>query len=234
MTLGLTSLSTASLTGLAAVLETGGLRLPVGAVAVGRYVSQREVEAAVTALGHLGDSGLSGPQVGQVLRLLAAEREQGQRFRDRLELVWSGPESTGSASRDTAIVVRELFASAERSVLLSSFAVYQGQQVFEVLARRMEEKPDLTVRFFLNIARPHQDQRSDSEITRDFADSFRRDQWAGQRLPEVYFDPRSCSGSQGHGPCCMRSASSSTTIAPSSPRPTSPKPLRSATSRRAS
>lgn len=67
--------------------------------------------------------------------------------------MWSGPDTPGVASRDTAVVVRHLFQSARRSVLVASFAVYQGERLFRVLAERLDAEPELHARLVLNVAR---------------------------------------------------------------------------------
>src|SRR2546422_7968868 len=60
------------------------------------------------------------PVLAEVLRAVAAERRAATLRADRrLELVWTGPEGQGAGTRDTAIVVRELFQQAERDVLVS-------------------------------------------------------------------------------------------------------------------
>lgn len=46
-----------------------------------------------------------------------------------LLLVMSGPEAPGVANRDTRVVVRELFANAQVSVLVAGYAIYQGKSV---------------------------------------------------------------------------------------------------------
>ena len=40
-------------------------------------------------------------------------------------------------TRDTGVVLRELFAEAEHRVLIIGFAVHQGREIFAVLAERM-------------------------------------------------------------------------------------------------
>ena len=62
-----------------------------------------------------------------------------------VSLVWTGPEAAVSQSRDTAVVVEELFAHAERDVLVSSYVVHKGAIVFKPLAERMSARPDLRV-----------------------------------------------------------------------------------------
>jgi len=107
--------------------------------------------------------------------------------------VTTGPNFAGLANRDTRLVVADLFRTAEKSVVIAGYAVYQGQKVFEALAQRMCTIPDLQARMYLDIQRGR-DTSAASEIERRFARRFRETQWpAGVRLPEVYYDPRSLS-----------------------------------------
>ena len=55
------------------------------------------------------------------------------------ELVWTGPESVVSHSRDTAVVVRELFAAATRSVLVSTFTFVTSANFTEWAQQRNVE-----------------------------------------------------------------------------------------------
>ena len=109
-----------------------------------------------------------------------------------VDLVTTGPETSGAEYRDTSVAVAELFRKATESVLVAGYTVYQGQHVFHALADRMQELPSLKVRLFLDVQRKAGDTSMDSEIVRRFAHRFRETQWPGDRpLPEVFFDPRS-------------------------------------------
>ncbi len=186
--------STAALAALATELAVERLQGPFSAALVSRHVPLTESDAAARGLEALAAQGFRPAQMATALRLVVHERQETQRARDRVELVWSGPEEPGSATRDTAIVVRELFAQAEESVLVTTFAIYQGLQVFEGLARRMAERPDLRVRFVVNIAREHLDPKPAELILRNFATTFRDEHWpSNTRLPEIYYDPRALS-----------------------------------------
>jgi hypothetical protein len=110
---------------------------------------------------------------------------------DLVDLVWTGPETLGVTNRDTGVVVRDLFGSAEAEVLVAGFAVYQGRAVFKRLVERMAERPDLRVRLFLDVQRQPADTSSDTEVVRRFAHRFRTQEWPGESLPELYYDPRS-------------------------------------------
>jgi phosphatidylserine/phosphatidylglycerophosphate/cardiolipin synthase-like enzyme len=122
--------------------------------------------------------------------LLADERESAQGLADRVELVWTGPEVGPGTSRDTAVVLQSLFDRAERSVLLAGFAVFNGRQVFDRLAANMSRNPSLEVTMFLNISRSSGDGRPEAKIVSDFRRKFIAEHWPGEKLPELYYDPR--------------------------------------------
>jgi hypothetical protein len=148
----------------------------------------------VDELNRLSVIGIHSEHIAYTLRLLAEERNTSQAVSDRVDLVWTGPEIAGSQSRDTGVVVRELFSTAKTSVLISSFAIDKGhkaRELFSALAERMDLNPELNVRMFLNVNRPHNSEVPTSTLLREFASTFRQDIWPGKRLPEVFHDPRS-------------------------------------------
>lgn len=197
MSAALARLSTASLAQLAAALEAGVLRAPFGRAAVARAVDRSELDAAQALLDDCAARGLDAAQAGYTLRLLVQERQTGQRAAERLELVWTGPDAPGPVSRDTSVVVRDLLASATRSVLVATFAVHQGREVFAPLARAMAEAPELRVRLVVNIARPYLDERPDEVLVAAFVRRLCDEEWPGARPPEVYYDPRALSREAG-------------------------------------
>jgi phosphatidylserine/phosphatidylglycerophosphate/cardiolipin synthase-like enzyme len=149
-------------------------------------------KAVAAGLGQFESFGFHAQQVAATLELLLKDRQAGRSTEPPIDLVTSGPEAPGITNRDTPVVVRELFAHARKSVLVVGYAVYQGQRVFEALAKRMEQVPDLDVQFFLNIARPDNDTTPSEILVSRFAQRFKDSQWPpGFRLPEVYYDPRS-------------------------------------------
>lgn len=180
-------LTGADLRALAAAARGGRLGSPYSSIALGRLL---DPGVAGEALADIEALGLPAEALGPALAMLADERDVAARDRDGVELVWTGPELPGSESRDTLVVVRELFAAASSAVLVSGFAVHQGKAVFEPLARRMSEVPSLKVRLFLNIPRPQGNRDSEGEIVRSFLAEFRQKNWPNDPLPEVYYDPR--------------------------------------------
>lgn len=169
---------------LADALETGRLGVPVSEFGL-RRVMGREVDggliAAVEGLLAHGGPGAAGA----ALRL--AREARASRSAPPPELVWTGDDAT-EALRETSVVVGELFRRAEREVLLAGFVVRYGAKVFEVLAQRMEERPELTVQLFLNVGL--EDGRTADESVQLFAQRFRARDWPGRRPPTVFYDPR--------------------------------------------
>ena len=126
-----------------------------------------------------------------VLDCLADERERGERRADqRLELVWSGPEQDGAGSRDTPALVRQLFKSAERTVIVSGYVVYDGENIFDELAARISLHPLMECWLCLNIRRNAGDDRADDAIVREFAGRFFRQDWPWSPRPRLFYDPR--------------------------------------------
>lgn len=183
----LASLHRASRRALSVALEAGRLAPPYTALSVRPYVGVAQAPAVAEALSGLDARAMSPTQIAIALDL--ADDSQASSL--TTTLVWSGPEVGGMTSRDTSVVVRELFEHAERSVLVAGFAVYQGRSVFETLAARHDERPELSVRMFLNVERRRTDTTSAAQLLKEFAKRFLDQQWPGARPPEVYYDPRS-------------------------------------------
>lgn len=182
--------SAATLRGLAERLRSGQLAVPLNTFSLLRDGGCHGALAA--DLKRLSEEGLSAGHLALLLETAAHAAEAELRQAAAVQLVWTGPEHDVSHSRDTAVVVDELFARATESVLVSSFVIQNGQQVFARLISRMAELPGLNVRLFLHIARGWNDTRTDNAILGEFAEDL-GSQWPGPRRPAVYFDPRTLS-----------------------------------------
>ena len=179
---------------LAGALEAGGVSPPFCRSQLQGRVSDELLEDVLGELNQWSESGMAPAHIAQVLRLLADERAAAQAIADRVELVWSGTEVMAGASRDTAVVVQELFREAREAVLIASYALDSGSKaeaLFGALAKRMDSESDLRVRLFVNVHRKHKDETAEAVLLREFADAFREQMWPGDRLPEVFYDPRS-------------------------------------------
>jgi hypothetical protein len=79
-----------------------------------------------TELNILWKQGMNTANLVYLLRSILAERESQQTQRDAIDLVWTGDEILGASGRDTRVVVQELFRTAQRSVLISTYAIDRG------------------------------------------------------------------------------------------------------------
>ncbi len=184
-------LTEADLRQLGGALRAGRLTPPFNAVGVRRYLATEAAAAVATELQRLAGEGFQPAQQAELLETLAEDRAAQSPWGEALDLVISGPEAAGVALRDTAVVLRELFSTAQHSVLAVGYAVHQGRQVFRTLAERMEQRPALQVRLCLDVQRPWQDTTPAEGLLQRFAERFQTREWPGERLPAVYYDRRS-------------------------------------------
>jgi phosphatidylserine/phosphatidylglycerophosphate/cardiolipin synthase-like enzyme len=172
---------------LASALESGSLALPYSAASLRSVLGIREGgQDVVDVLLELERLGVSGPATAAWIRSVEVATSR----IPRPDLVWTGPAVPGVHARDTRRVYEELLGSAERSVLASTYAFFHGPKAFEVLARRMDVRPELRVTLLLNIQRRKGDTTAAEQLVRRFADRFWKTDWPGSARPSVYYDPR--------------------------------------------
>jgi phosphatidylserine/phosphatidylglycerophosphate/cardiolipin synthase-like enzyme len=189
----LNKLSEREMVGIASALRTGRLSEPFSALSIQTFCEGQHGADVSQLLKKLATEGLKSEHAALILEAAAQAYARRTDRADGLELVWTGPPAPNLTTRDTGVVVRELFSTAQRDVLIAWFAIYQGEALFQILAERMDRIPDLRVRMFLNIARGWNDTTESSEIVRRYAADFKTKHWSGKRLPEIYYDPRALS-----------------------------------------
>jgi len=205
----LPGLGPTALDDLASALEAGRLRAPFTRSAARRHVPEAMLDEVLHALADLDGQGFSASQTAVLLRKLAGERRHRQQAAERVELVWSGPDAPGTSPRDTAVVIRGLCAAARRSVLIANYAfdrAYQGEgllrarALWQPLADAMDARPELAVGIFANVERKDGPKYANLEAA-DWVNRFRSHfsdyLWPGQRLPDLYYDPRSLAPDPG-------------------------------------
>lgn len=191
MTDELLTIPAPDLLAIAMALRTGRISPPFTPSRLQSVLTRNAADALAPTLQQFADHGFTPEQIATTIELVARDRAAQSRVEDDIELVTTGPEVPGVANRDTSVVVRELFANAENSVLVAGYAVYQGQRVFQALADRMLDRPNLKVRLFLDIQRAPADTSTAGELVTRFAARFRAQQWPQDRpVPSVFFDPR--------------------------------------------
>jgi phosphatidylserine/phosphatidylglycerophosphate/cardiolipin synthase-like enzyme len=182
--LGLTNLSMPDLEALLNAVRRGQLAAPLTeAGLVGQGLGAQAARLAEMF------RGLSGDAVATVIQAAISERVHRQP--PHLTLVWTGPESRQSEARDTAIVVRQLFEQARKSVLVGGFAFDHGEEILRPLHAGMRDH-GVTATFFLDIKQPSEATGVDAEaFATDYLDRFFRRNWPfGDPRPEIYYDPR--------------------------------------------
>lgn len=182
-------MSSASLRAIAQALRAGQLGSPLSKLAL-RRVAPSCSDTAADELTRLSADGMKPAHLALLVDSFADAIES--RLSTGAELVWTGPETVVAHSRDTAVVLSQLFASAQRSIIVSTFVVHQPEVVFQPLAARMAQVPDLRVQLFVHVGRERHDTRHESEILREFAGELRTG-WPGATRPTLYYDPRSLS-----------------------------------------
>lgn len=141
--------------------------------------------------------GMSARDAAMLIHAVVAERQANPR--PQLELVWSGPEPAQAHARDTSQVVRELFESAERRVIVAGFAFWDAHSIFETLHRRALTKP-LAIEFFIHIDPTGTNYQMSTA-------AFYKHTWPWTDVAiDVYYDARADSdGEQGamHAKCVV-------------------------------
>lgn len=192
------ALSEGVLRALAAALRAGRLAPPYTRLAVEHLVGGPGW--LTNELNALAAQGLGPAAIAWGAEALADERAAWRVRWAGVELTWTGPEELVTETRDTGAVARQLFASAERSLLVSTFALdggAKGENLLGVLRARMGERPDLCVRLFLNLARPFEDERPTQVILEEHVRRLQRDVLTWEPRPRVFYDRRALEATYG-------------------------------------
>ena len=132
-------------------------------------------------------SGLDKRAVLTVLHAVLAERAR--RPPPRIDLVWSGPDARGSASRDTSLVVRTLFERAEREVLIAGYSFDKPEILAPLHAAMVEREVRATIFMDIKDTAPSATLADEHAIKR--IERFFFELWPfGPPRPIVYWDPR--------------------------------------------
>lgn len=194
---GLSALSSSTLLRLAAELERGALRPPFVEQQLSGYLPGSACLGAARALGLLLEAGGTVQSAVLTLKAMVSSRSAVPSLSERIALVTSGP-SPQAEGRETSVVVRELFESAERSVLVVGFTAKKGRDIFLPLAERRRARPELVITLCLNVGRQGPaDERTEDAILEAFWKELRAEIWTEPPMPEVFFDPRALRGYDG-------------------------------------
>ncbi len=179
---------------LASLMEAGHLISPFGELALRHHLRDDHTAAVAEFFRQLDHQGMTATQIALLLRAFVAGQVNNEQSHST-EVVISGPDMPGTA-RETGVVMRQLFNEVQRHILVVGFVVNQGKSVFSVLAERLDNDHSIQAKLCIDVRREHGNTTETDGIVRRFAQDFVRYQWPGDRLPEVYYDPRSLDPTQ--------------------------------------
>ncbi len=127
-------------------------------------------------------------EVGLAIALRVAISERVHRPPPRLDLVWTGPETKASTARDTGLVVRRLFESAQQSVIVGGYA-FDTPEILRPLHQAMVTR-GVSATFFVDIEGTTQPEDAERFATAAIDKFFRKVWTFGLPKPDVFYDPR--------------------------------------------
>lgn len=146
-----------------------------------------EVCAALSQLEREGHSLASVALVCRALGLAQAERDAAIHG---TQLNISGPDVPGIPIFNTQATVASLFLQAKKDVLITSYVFHCAGEILRPLAEKHDLDADLRVRIVLDLTHKRGAQRlSYAAIAHSFVEHFKKHQWAGNRLPEIWDYP---------------------------------------------
>lgn len=129
--------------------------------------------------------GFTRPQLIAILDTDATQDLSGGGF----SWVITGLASPSMPRRDTAVVYRSLVQQAKSEIIISTYSIYNGKELFAELHEKMAQDPTLKVILLCDVKRLSGDTSMASEIATRFKHDFIGKQWPGRPFPEIYYYP---------------------------------------------
>jgi len=181
---------TASLERLLTALSTGALTTPLSQSALVAFGLTAQLEVLTAVL-----SGHSKPACLAIIQSVLNERVR--HCRPTPELVWTGPEGMRAQARDTAVVLRELFAKARKRVVLAGYSFDSAENVLAPLEEAMVSH-HVEVHFFVDVRQPDQHPGDEEAYGQAQLARFLEANWPfSSPPPTLYCDRRALR--PGHG-----------------------------------
>lgn len=194
--LSLAQVSTSSLERIVQGLRLGNLKAPLSRASLVSFGVKGQLDALSMVL-----AGHSQPACLAILETVLSERSHNTR--PWPELVWTGPEGEQAQARDTAVVLRELFASARKRVVLAGYSFSHAADVLKPLADVMRDH-GVEVHFFVDIPQPQCVQPNEEAYGHDQLATFLKNNWPFDSAPpSVYCDRRALRPGKGQAYCSL-------------------------------
>ncbi len=171
-------------------LKAGRLKPPYTAFGVAEWAPQGVRELLAAELISLDALGFTPSSLAFTIEVLAESAAAKQRAIDLVQLVWTSPDEDGPHVRDTSVVVRQLVSEARRSLWISTYNVFDGQEVFQPIIKAWACFPHLAVTLILNIPADRKHAKYGAAAIEKYSSSFWKYYWPWERRPAVFYDPR--------------------------------------------
>lgn len=136
-----------------------------------------------------------------ILQSVLDERNKAKRATP--ELVWTGPEGAQAQARDTAVVLKALFKSARKRVVLAGYSFWNAESVLKPLQEVMVEH-GVDVRFFVDIPQPKKVQEDEEAYGEEQLKAFLKSNWPFSTTPPaLYCDRRALRPGYGADFCSL-------------------------------
>src|SRR5260370_24388717 len=146
------SLPPSTLESISQALKAGRLKPPYSAFTVAEWAPQPARESLASEFLSLQTFGFTPFTLAVTLEALAEDAAARQRALDQIQLVWTSPDEEGPHVRDTGVVVRQLLSEARQSLLISTYTIFNGQEVFLPIKEACLFRPELKALQSLNVA----------------------------------------------------------------------------------
>ena len=145
------SLPASTLESISQALKAGRLKPPYTAFTVAEWAPQNGRDLLAAELMSLQACGFTTATLAITLEALAEDAAARQRAIDQIQLVWTSPDEEGPHVRDTSVVVRQLLSEARQSLWISTYSIFNGQEVFLPIEEAWSFRPELDVVLILNV-----------------------------------------------------------------------------------
>jgi hypothetical protein len=178
----LVTVSSVVLDSIRSQLKSGMLPLPLTRSGLAGIGVRHQDELLTEAFEGLDTSGC-------VAAIEAVLSERAQKA-EAPELVWTGPEGTTMVARDTSVVLRALFESAEECVIVAGYRFDHPEEVLRPLHATMKERK-VSARIFIDIDQIGGQTLVPSEHLAKHCGRFLTENWPfGDPLPRLFYDRR--------------------------------------------
>jgi phosphatidylserine/phosphatidylglycerophosphate/cardiolipin synthase-like enzyme len=171
-------------------LKAGRLKPPYTAFTLAEWVPQAIRESLSSEFVSLQTFGFTPFTLAVTLEAFAEDAAARQRALDQIQLVWTSPDEEGPHVRDTSVVVRQLLSEARQSLWISTYNIFNGQEVFQPIDEVWSFHPELKVVLILNVPADFKNGLYDDAAVDKCARAFWKYHWPWEKRPAVFYDPR--------------------------------------------